>query len=208
MNQWARSGLFLLLIASSALAAPSLTFSVAGVEAIGITPGGDAIWLAASKEPFNGALRLWNKVEVTSDADGDGRVRLDLDVKRLAVWVVVDYATGAYAIARPDGLPVRELIDRGDKWAGGATYLDFLSADAHVLLVRSKKGAWIARAFQGTPADADGRPDGNLRVKLEKLTHIHGDKKSPPDALPNDLLIVIDTDSLDVFVRRAREQHE
>lgn len=207
-----RFGLFLcgvvasLALAAPLAAAPRIAFTAGGATADGIRPGGDAIWFVHEVTEFNGGPRLARIARVVTDEDRDGRVSLEGSVTPSSVWAVVDYATGESAIVMPEGAPpVRELRERGNGWAAGSAHLDFGVSDLDVLLVRPGKGAWVVRCLQGGSRDGDGRPDNNLRVRLSDMERLHGADKTPPVALPRDLVIAVHPTELLTFVRSATE---
>lgn len=188
----------------SVSAAPTLTFTATGAVADGVRPGGEAIWFVRSVADFSGGPLLSSVVQVVRDEDGDGKVSLEAEVVPSSVWVVVDFASGDYVIANPDGsLPVRELRERGNGWAAGREHLDFSVSDLHVLMVRPGRGAWETRLGQGGPLDGDGRPDNNLRVSLSNMRRLHGSETTAPVALPRDLVVAIHPSRLWTFVRSA-----
>jgi hypothetical protein len=195
-----------LAIAGPLAAAPRIKFTPTGVVAEGIRPGGDAIWFVHSVTEFSGWPRLSRIARVVTDEDRDGSVSLEGSVTPSSVWAVVDYATGESAIAMPEGAPpVRELRERGNGWAAGRAHLDFAVSDLDVLLVRPGRGAWVVRTQQGGSRDGDGRPDNNLRVRLSDMEKLHGSDKTPPVALPRDLVIAVHPTKLLTFVRSAAE---
>jgi hypothetical protein len=206
-------GMHLLLICVVALCAPAaaraeqpvVTFTDSGATAANITRGGEVIWLVASVEPFNGTVRLSRSVEVTKDDDRNGEVSIESAEKPDSLWIAVDFASGDYAFARRDGSAAPQFSDRAGSWMHGATDLDFLLSEAEVLMVRPHVGAWTVHASQGAYADADGRPDGNLRIHIEALDQLLGSAKAPRVANPNDLFVAVDTHALSLFVRRARD---
>lgn len=194
------------LTAASVSAAPAINFTATGATASGIHPGGAAIWFVHSVTAFSGSPRLSRVVRVTNDDDGDGRVSLEASVTRSSVWALVDFSSGDYVVASPEGgPPPRELQERGNGWAPGRAHLDFDLSELDVLLVRPGRGAWVMRAWQGGPLDGDRRADGNLRVSLADMTRLHGSEPTPPVALPRDLLIAVEPTELFIFVRSAQE---
>lgn len=192
--------------AASLGGAPVITFTATGATAAGLRPGAEAIWFVRSVTELNGWPSLSRALHVTPDTDGDGTVAVEEKVPGASVWVVVDFATGAYAVASPsEEVWVRELRERGNGWRAGGAHVDFRVSDVDVLLVRPGRGAWTMRSGQGGPFDGDGLHDGNLRVRLSDLKKVHGDDPTPPVAIPGDLLIAIEPSELLLYVRSAQE---
>ncbi len=194
-----------ILMSSSISAAPRIAFNENGATATGIRRGGDAVWFVHSVSEFSGSPMLSRKVEVTPDEDRDGNVALVSKVRPSSVWVVVDLATGEYAIARPDGETAKTFKDREDAWAPGRPDLDFDLSHLDVLVVRPGRGVWALRSEQGGSGDGDRRADGNLRVSLGDMEKIYGSTPAPLTALPLDLFVGVEPYHLNVFVREAKE---
>lgn len=183
----------------------SISISLAGNGAVaeGITPGGHVVWFVLSLDEFSGWQRLTRRVAVTLDEDHDGRVELGQKAGASSVWLAVDFLTGRYALARPDGTQPRPLPSRGEHWAAGRTHLDFMASELEVILVRPAKGAWVMRCEQGGPRDGDRRADGTLRVSLADMDLLHGEGDAAPVALPRDLIVAIDPATLLTFAGAA-----
>lgn len=209
LQAWKRVLLLLAFVvlarAGAVEAAPHITFRNDGATATGIKSGGDAVWFVRSVTEFSGMARLSGGVTVTPDSDSNGIVELTAPVVPASVWIVVDYATGEYAVARPDGTPVVPVLNNGRGWGRGRVDLDFPLTDVDVLLVRPGAGVWTLRAMQGGPLDQDHRGDGNLRIALADMQKIVGSQPTAHAALPGDLLIAIEPTSLWTFVRAAAE---
>jgi hypothetical protein len=198
-----------IMVAGNLAAAPRITFTTTGATVDGIHPGGDAIWFVHSVTTFSGSPSLSRTVQVATDADHDGRVSLETAVGRSSVWAVVDFASGEYVIATPEGgPPLGELRERGNGWAAGRTHLDFSVSDLDVLVVRTGRGAWTMRCFHGGSCDGDRTADANLRVNLSDMKILHGGEKTPSVALPRDLVIAIHPTELYTFVRSAAEVNQ
>lgn len=182
-----------------------VSISLAGNGAVveGITPGGHVVWLVLSLGEFSGWQRLTRRVAVTLDEDRDGRVELGQKAGASSVWLAVDFLTGRYALARPDGTQPRPLQSRGDHWAAGRTHLDFMTSELEVILVRPGKGAWVMRCEQGGPRDGDRRANGTLRVSLADMDLLHGEGDAVPVALPRDLIVAVDPATLFTFAAAA-----
>lgn len=151
------------------------------------------------------AALLTREVLTETDTDGDGVITFTpRRIPRRSVWVAVDVENGAYGIASPSGELPSPLPVGDEAWRGGRTDLEVARRYLEVLLVRPRVGAWTKRATDGGPQDDDGRYNGTSRLRLEKMDRLLGDSGGPPFAAPKDLLVVVDPQSLQYFVREAR----
>ncbi len=151
-------------------------------------------------------VRTWS--EVLSDDDGDGNVRLDLGraVAAASVWIAVDVGSGAFDIATPASLELRRRAWRGQglrKRPDGRDAIEDLRGQAEVLVVRPGVGAWRLRLGDGGPSDEDGSADGRLEAALDRLVPLAGGPPPPKEFQPEDLVLLVDPNSLEVVTERV-----
>lgn len=191
-------------------AALQVAFEGSAVIASGVSPGGTVAWFSIWRE-FPDAFLTVSRIDETSvDDDRDGAVRLEVDrtVPQQSVWVAVDGATGAFAVAAPEGHTLRTgTFGPGAIRVGPGGSGDFLLQDdryLQVLLVRPGTGAWGGPVGDGGASDEDGEANGRIVFPLERLEPL-GDSPPllPPVFKPGDLLVAIDVDSLDTTVARV-----
>lgn len=182
---------------------PKFAFAANSIRLSGITPGGDAICFGRSVVHREGIPQLTGHLKRLTDTDRDGTVEWQIDVPAFSVWTVVDFSSGAFAVASPPGFELR-LIDLPEvMWRGGTSYVDLSRDHLDYLLVRPRVGVWTLRAFEGGRLDADGRTDAKLRAQLAVMRAADGSPPAPPTATPRDVIVIIDPRALDVFARAA-----
>lgn len=186
---------------------PVLTVQISAnrVTASGVTPRGDVVLFGRSAGWYSG-MRHWQRFAVVlNDEDRDGVVTFTLDrnVPAWSVFVMVDFETGAHAIASPEGFTPRQIDLPALVWRGGVSHVDLHRERVDVLFVRPKVGIWSGEIAQGGSRDSDARNDANLRTGLASLQPLAGTRTPPPTATPRDVIAIIDPWDLDVFARRA-----
>jgi hypothetical protein len=192
----------LLLATPASAASPSVSFEHGAVVADGVTHQGRAVWFSIAREISRQATTIVPRIELQADADGDGKVRLELgqDVPLRSIWFAVDLETGEAGVAAPEGFPLLEAEMPGRAIPAALNRLDLERRFVYLVVVRPGVGAWMLRAGDGGASDEDGEPDGTLRAMLSALTSV-GDGPSPPARFtPGDLLLVIDPNRM-TFVR-------
>lgn len=187
--------LLLFAIASSATAAPAITFESHAVIATGVTPGGTTAWFAVSHEASRYPARISRNASVLAD-EGDGMVRLDLphEIPVSSVWIVADVETGETTVAAPAGfkvksstLPAAALRHRA---SGIAPHVQLDVDEVEVLYVRPRIGAWSTRSGRALALHS-----------MEPL----GDSPAPPDDFAaNDMIVVVDPFAMTVRTLRVR----
>jgi hypothetical protein len=193
-------------------AAPVVTFEEQAVVASGVTPGGSVAVFGVSRE-FNGFAGYFLRHDrVLADDDGDGAVRLELElpVSPRTVAAAVDLGTGEVGFGAPAGfelqagaLPADAIgADRGELTAAGRR--------VYALWVRpaagSNAGVWGANAGDGGASDGDGAEDGSVRTPVSAFVPIEPDGAAPPERLAaGDVLITVDPESLQVATLRLSE---
>ncbi len=197
--------------ASAAVAQPEIAFDKTAVVASGLTPGGDVVWFGVAREIAERTATIVRHQEIATDDDGDGSVTFDLgrDVPFQSIWVAIDLTTGASAIAVPDGYPLREAdlpvsevrlgVGEADRIEDSRGYLD-------ILVVRPGVGAWSVTVGDGGPADADGAYDGHLAAATADMHDVSSGEPGPPDHLgPNDVVVVVDPNAMEIGLRKLEE---
>lgn len=191
---------------------PALSFEERAVVASGLHPGGQVAWFGMAREVADDWATLVRREEIVADTDGDGVVRLDLgrEVPLQLVWVAVDLTDGRVAVAAPEGFPLRVTssplrgIGRGQEEAPDYLELDRTSLEAFV--VRPGVGAWGVTAGDGGEGD-DGPPrDRRVRADLTQLDGIQGNAVPLERFQPNDVVILVDPDRLEVVVTELAEE--
>lgn len=189
---------------------PAVTVSGRHVLAEGITPHGKAVFFGISRGDtgYGGGVGVRVTKTVMADDDGDGRIDLDAgyDIPGRAVWAVVDFDNGQYALAAAPEFDIEERrLQPGalkNDESGGLAFVSDARARVALLVVRPGKGAWYNLGFLGGAGDARKDPLGEyLTLAFADGTSIAGERQDPaPRHLKNgDVLIGIDPGRLDIF---------
>lgn len=199
------------LAPAAAAVEPVLSFSAEAVTASGLTPGGQVVWFGVAREIAERSATLVRRDEVAIDDDRDGEVRLELGrpVPLQSIWVAVDLATGAAAVAAPEGYPLRRLDLPGRSIGHAAGKPDWIEDDrgfVEVLLVRPGQGAWGATVGDGGEADDDGSYDGRLMASLDRMRGVGASPPAAPASFsPRDVVVVIDPNRMEIGLRQLVE---
>ncbi len=183
---------------------PQIRFEPQAVVAEGISPGNKVVFFSVAREVAGYATTTVHRQDVLSDAEGTGIVRFELDreVPFKSVWFAVDLDTGRFAVAAPEGFPLREVPFPARSIPSALNRLELEHPLVEIVLVRPTVGAWAARVGDGGALDDDGQADGTLRAALSALTPL-GESPPPPERLrPNDVLLVIDPQTLTYLTAR------
>lgn len=178
----------------SAKNAVLITFEEKAVVAQ-VTPGSSTAWFLIAQEPTGRGTKLIHRADIYVDDDRDGIVRVTLkdSVIHSSVWIVVDLENGEHAVAAPAGPPLRRKLSptalraRGNGKSARILQRELLTV---IMVARPGVGAWIAKIEDGTTADGDAAPDGEITALLEKLKPI-GKSPAPPDDFQRDDVVVL-----------------
>ena len=135
--------LLLLALPVAAAEPAEISFEKEAVVASGLTAKGKAVWFSLAREISRNATTIVPRIEIRSDDDGDGEVRLELDreVPRKSIWFAVDLTTGEMAVATPGSFP---RIDKDLPARAIPAALNRLELDrqfAYVVVIRPGVGA-------------------------------------------------------------------
>jgi len=188
---------------------PEIAFDADGLSLSGLTPGGEAVLFGVARRALGYHQRV-ERVEEVVVADEEGGARYDVPegVPVTAVWALVDLATGEVSAGPSPGFSrsVRPFPTAGLRGRGGVP--DRLAASlegAHILYVRPGEGAWGTALLDGGVYDQDGVDDGAFEVALEDLVAVgtSGPPVAPAEVAAGDLVVVVDSTDLDLFVLRV-----
>lgn len=200
-----RNTLFLCLLAAALpiAAQPVVTFGPDSVQASGISPRSDVIYLGAariasgySRKISIGAARL-----ADDDADGTVLLRGGHRVPLHSVWIAVDLTTCASTVAtpHPPGLShSRERLNPGElrQLARDGEYVMFL-------LVRRGVGAWTLTIEDSSIRDADRKPNRKLALNIADMKPVGSSPPSPEELrMGEDVLFAVDPLTLAVIELR------
>lgn len=203
MRAWRRrAGAGALLLAALAFPAPAqaqpvLTVGTADLTATGLTPSGSALWFGVTRVG-NGAFTQVSLVEKETAVDVTGWSQLpwDGDLPARSVWVVVDAASGAFAVGVPDEFPrLEEPFVAGEVGQSSEGVNDLLQAPHErlaVLVVRPAVGSWQTTVWDGKESDLDGLRDGVVTAALAAMTPLSGAVDPPSSLVAGDTVVWID----------------
>lgn len=166
------------------VAEPEVSLLETGVEVSGVTPGGEVALLSVWREQGAGGSQVTVTEETLVDEDGDGTVTLDVGrpLPALAVWVVVDVASGERRVVTPESFEAERREVRPGAFRAAGELVELAVPRAEVLVVRPGRGenagAFRARLGDGGEGDRDGEING--RVALSAL-EIERPVARPPD---------------------------
>lgn len=187
-----------------AVPAPVLELGEQNVSVRLGAPGGSVVLFGFAHRERDFITTLLRYEEILEDLDGDGLVGINLGeaLPPASFWVVVDRISGSSAIAAPPGFKLRE-ISLPARWIPSTLdRVELALSLAEVLLVRPAVGAWRLRVGDGGESDEDGVADGTLRAALAGMWSL-GDSPLPPERLQTgDVVVVIDTQNLQIAVVR------
>lgn len=186
-------------------AEPVIELEAEAVALRGLSPGGEAVLFALSREPQGYYTRVVERSEaLVADALGEARFELGGAVPVRSVWVVADVASGALAAAAPEGSPLRTReLSPGDLRRGPAGRRDRLVRSLErleLLIVRPGVGGWRLSLHDGGAADADGADDGALSAALAELAPVGAAPAPPEEVAAGDRFVAIDPRTLDLFM--------
>jgi hypothetical protein len=194
-------------VAAPAFSQPSITIESDVVRITGITPGGQVAWLGVSREEpdyYRTTIIRRDGVLVDTDRDGVASITLEHSAPASSVWVAIDIQTGQAAAIAADprfDLPLREpLVEPADAGVGVVE----LTADRHeyleILLVRPGVGAWRATAGDGGQSDADGIPDGRIRLAATAVIALEGSPALAGSVVSGDVIACVDGRTLEYVI--------
>lgn len=204
-----------ILAATAAGAAPlRITLEKNAVAASGILPQGRVVLLGVTREIGEDDLPVVRRhLEVLTDEDGDGAVRLLLEqgVPLRSLWAVVDLASGDFDAAAPEDFGLRRVNWRGrglERRQDGKDAVEDRRPLVELLVVRPQAGAWALRVGDGGDNDGDGAIDGRLQGVLDQMKPLAGSPPPPSEFEKNDLVVALDPSAMEVTLVKVPNRLE
>lgn len=202
-----RVAVIALLVASPALAGPTLTVEATSVVASGVTPSAQVAWFSIAWDRYQGMNRVTRRDRIDTD-DGGGQVvySVETGVPQNSIWVVVDLSNGEYAAAVPEGAALRlDTIPAGWFVRGVPGAADGLQADRgflELLVARPGVGAWADSVGRGGASDLGADASGAVRASVAAMRSVGKTGPAPTKIVPGDVVVVIDPNAMDCFATR------
>jgi hypothetical protein len=182
----------------------TVAFGATDVTVSGARPGATIVAFGVGLGRHGLAPLLTRDALSTLDEDRDGVVTFPVrQLPRSSVWVVAELESGDYVVRTPAGSAPREIKLAAEAWRGGIDHIDIPRDYLEILVLRPGVAAWALQTADGGSADADGRPNGVLRLGVFNLHPLVGASKGPPFVVPRDLLVAVDPHTLEILVSEA-----
>ena len=189
---------------SAAPSALKIEFAEHRVSVSGLPSGHKVVLFGEGIGMYSYAPLFVRYTDVASDDDADGVVHFAVrHLPQRSVWICVDFETGDYAVGAPTGGAVPEFRLSPDIWKAGNDHLDVRSENLDVVVVRPRVGAWTLRIVDGGPNDEDGHSNGAVTLRLGRMLPIAGEMAGPPVVTGKDVILAVDPQTLNVFLRQA-----
>lgn len=182
------------LLAPAAVAAPEMHFDGNRIAISGVTPKGSVYAYGLSREAMGTYSNVVPREILLHDADGDGIVvwTLERDIPLRSIWLAVDMASGAPAVATTPGYTATRIALSERNVKQDLTRLAFDADLIELVVVRPGGGAWRALAGRNGPADLNTDPD-QTTVALESLEPKAGTSAAAPRSLRRgDVVLILD----------------
>lgn len=177
-----------------------VSFEEAAVVVAGATEGADVVFYSVAREP-RGVYQSVVRRHGLAFADAQGEARFEVEselegggVPLKSVWAVVDLASGAYAVAAPEGFLLQPVPLSGQAFQVGAPGVVNRVRHEHpsvdLLVVRPGVGAWSLRSVDQGPTDHDPADDDRVLTSLEDLESLDGLGTPPPERYGRDDVVI------------------
>lgn len=197
---------FTLLLGASGTPALTLEVGPSSVDVESATAGGSVALFALVSEWTGSSTHRGRRAELLPDADADGAVSWSLDSPppTTSVWAAVDLVTGEVALAGPEGARVNQVPVPAVAPLASGSEIELSGRSLDAWWVRpgrtADSGAWRAALGDGAAADLDGVYDGVLRIAPASFLPLASLASPPASWAAGDVLIGVDTETLDHWV--------
>jgi hypothetical protein len=194
---------------NAAPAAPDISFDATHVVATGFHSGRDIVVFGVGMGPGPYFLRMLRYTD-TIVADSSGTVRFEIagGVPDRSVWFAVDSQTREYAVSSPRPALLRPSLSgpgirHGAQGDGDSIDLDRRLMD--ILIVRAGSGVWSGSCGRNSLKDLNRGKSGAMRLSAGELTAAPKSVGRISTVLPSDLIVIIDSETLEYFVGSPRQ---
>ncbi len=191
---------------------PSIVFEQNAVVVTDVTPNAQVIIFGIEREVRGFGWHTAN-VSVASQSDASGVARLDLQraISSSSIYAAVDFVTGQYAIASPQGQPPKAVpigaFRMNDTVADEVKRYETFDFDrqwVQAICVRPGEGAWRVSLMDDSSGDSSPLR-GTMQMAAPQMQAIAGEASSPVKFRPHDILIAIDPYEMDVIALAVSE---
>lgn len=189
------------------------------LEASGLTPEGEVIWAWVERHGRGAYSESLSGQEVlVADPEGLSTLERPSGVPQRALFVVLDVESGDIGLGVPEEYePLIESLPPGavvaaDASQGKGPRFRLPHRRPEVLVLRPGKvkdsaamdgnggpperGAWLHRAADGREDDADGEPNGEVLLELERFQPLLGEAGPPEKLRGSDVVLMLDLEEL------------
>jgi hypothetical protein len=206
-------GLLALSISISRLSAtpavPAITFDATHVIAAGFHSGRDVIIFGVGTAPGPYFLRMLRYTDtIVSDSSGTVKFEVPDGVPDRSVWFAVDSQTRDYAVGSPRPTLLQPSLNRpGVRHGaeGGADSIDLDRRLMDVLVVRPGAGVWAGSCGRNSLKDRNRGKSGAMQLSAWDIDAAPKTTGRSNAILPSDLIVVIDSETLEYFVGSPRQ---
>jgi hypothetical protein len=124
-------------------------------------------------------------------ANGEARVSNKAADARRAIWSFASLEDNDAVLATADGYAISAASIR-TTGQPGATSLQIISPEVHVLYVRPPAGAWYYDATDGSDLDEDRTQNGTIVMPLSAVQRLDGGPPAPRSVQSGDYILIID----------------
>jgi hypothetical protein len=192
----------------AAPAVPVITFDSTHVIATGFHSGRDVAIFGVGTGPGPYFLRLMRFTDtLTTDSAGTMRFEIAGGVPDHSVWFAVDTQTRDFAVGSPRPELLRATLSAPGIRHGNQT-ADSIDLDRRLmdlLVVRPGAGVWIGSCGRNSLKDLNRGKSGAMQLSADQLTAARKSTGHPSTFLPSDLLVIIDSETLEYFVGSPRQ---
>ena len=193
----------------AAPAVPAITFDSTHVVATGFHSGRDVVIFGVGTGPGPYFLRMLRYTD-TLVADTSGTVRFEIadGVPDRSVWFAVDSQTREYAVSSPRPALLRPSLNGPGIRHGAQGDADSIDLDRRVmdlLVVRPGSGVWSGSCGRNSLKDLNRGKSGAMQLSAGELTAAPKSVGRLSTILPSDLIVIIDSETLEYFVGSPRQ---
>jgi hypothetical protein len=197
---------------------PSLRFADAVVILDQGTPGGEVAWISVTRVPLGYHQRLEVRRTVSAaDETGTATWEQERPPWLGSIWAAVDVESGAWVAAAPPGgrlrdrvLPAHAFQQNGSGELSSVHYPGHVVAEATVVRTGPSQAGtqiWGLRLTDGGQADGDAQYNGEITLQLSSMEGLTDATTAASTFAAGDVVILIDTDRMEVSATRLEEGH-